>query len=179
MMCLFVDQTQNMPRSSRERRMGSLVRMLFIRMVSPLWSFSTSGISYMMFSMAATAMQSTTVMVSETKTWSTYHPKTHKFVVPQIIRLQVVQHGIALVVYSNTIRQAPTEPGVQHHGAAEQMSKVPRDDLRPSLHHHIDGSRHFLIGVGGNIPTKSYVEERGTFWTDTEGWRSTPRCSCR
>ena len=67
MMCLFVDQTQNMPRSSRERRMGSLVRMLFIRMVSPLWSFSTSGISYMMFSMAATAMQSTTVMVSETK----------------------------------------------------------------------------------------------------------------
>lgn len=40
-------------------------------------------------------------------------PKTHKFVVPQIIRLQVVQHGIALVVYSNTIRQAPTEPGVQ------------------------------------------------------------------
>ena len=106
-------------------------------------------------------------------------PYTHKFVVPQIIRLQVVQHGIALVVYSNTIRQAPTEPGVQHHGATEQMSKVPRDDLRPSLHHHIDGSRHFLIGVGGNIPTKSGVEERGTFWTDTEGWRSTPRCSCR
>lgn len=169
-----------MPRSSRERRMGSLVRMLFIRMVSPLWSFSTSGISYMMFSMAATAMQSTTVMVSETKNLVYISSQKHtSSLCPQIIRLQVVQHGIALVVYSNTIRQAPTEPGVQHHGATEQMSKVPRDDLRPSLHHHIDGSRHFLIGVGGNIPTKSGVEERGTFWTDTEGWRSTPRCSCR
>lgn len=41
--------------------------MLFINMVSPLCSFNTSGISYIMFSMAATAMQSTTVIVSERK----------------------------------------------------------------------------------------------------------------
>lgn len=47
--------------------MASFERMLFIRMVSPLWFLSTAGISYMMFSIAAIATQSTTVTSSERK----------------------------------------------------------------------------------------------------------------
>ena len=41
--------------------MASFERMLFIRMVSPLWFLSTAGISYMI------ATQSTTVTSSERK----------------------------------------------------------------------------------------------------------------
>ena len=100
-------------------------------------------------------------------------------VVSQIIGFEVMEHGIALVVYdhSNTV-----SPHSQEHNSPGPQNKWSKYPLMTSDHPSVMTS--IIVSMRSSASGEIYLGmrrtgEQRTFWTNSAGSTLTPRCSCR